>query len=184
MPAGWTPLQSPLRDPHRQHRAASRSHPPATAYDLRHAFVVNTDDRDDAVIEPLGRAGARLLEEIVEPGETLGIAMGRTLGSLTEQLRNLARCSVVQLTGALSTDSVGESSIELIRRVSLLNGGTAFPIYAPLYVSSPDVAAELRSQTSGKRSPRAARPPQHRGRRHRLMVAPVLHGLQQHLRVR
>jgi DNA-binding transcriptional regulator LsrR (DeoR family) len=127
---------------------ASVSHRLATAYGLRHAFVVDTDDRDDAVIEPLGRAGARLLEEIVEPGETLGIAMGRTLGSLTDQLRNLARCSVVQLTGALSTDSVGESSIELIRRVSSLNGGTAFPIYAPLYVSSPDVAAELRSQTS------------------------------------
>jgi DNA-binding transcriptional regulator LsrR (DeoR family) len=88
---------------------ASVSHRLATAYSLRHAFVVDTDDRDDAVIEPLGRAGARLLEEIVEPGETLGIAMGQTLGSLT---------------------------------------GAAFPIYAPLYVSSPDVAAELRSQTS------------------------------------
>jgi DNA-binding transcriptional regulator LsrR (DeoR family) len=129
---------------------ASASHQLAAAYGLRHAFVVDTADRDDAVVEPLGRAGARLLEEIVEEGETLGIAMGRTLGSLTAQLHHLARCSVVQLTGALSTGSVDESSIELIRRVSSLNGGTAYPIYAPLYVSSPDIAAELRAQASVK----------------------------------
>ena len=30
----------------------------------------------------------------------------------------------------------GASSIELIRHVSSLNGGTAFPIYAPLYTRS------------------------------------------------
>jgi DNA-binding transcriptional regulator LsrR (DeoR family) len=129
---------------------ASVSHQLAGAYGLRHVFVVDTVDRDEAVVDPLGRAGARLLEEIVEPDETLGIAMGRTLGSLTAHLHKLARCSVVQLTGALSNGLVGESSIELIRRVSASNGGTAFPIYAPLYVSSPYLAAELRSQTSVK----------------------------------
>ena len=85
-------------------------------YGLQHVFVVHTADRDDAVVDPLGRAGARLLEEIVDPNETLGIAMGRTLGSLTAHLQKLARCSVVQLMGALSIASVGEGSIELIRR--------------------------------------------------------------------
>jgi DNA-binding transcriptional regulator LsrR (DeoR family) len=118
----------------------------AAAYQLRQALVVDAPDSDTAVVEPLGRAGARLVAEIVEEGETLGIAVGRTLRSLTAQLSDLAPCSVVQLTGALSSASVGDNSVELIRRVSSVNHGSAFPIYAPLFVTHAATAAELRRQ--------------------------------------
>jgi DNA-binding transcriptional regulator LsrR (DeoR family) len=106
--------------------------------------VVETPNRDTAVVEPLGRAGARLAAKIVQEGETLGIAIDPTLGSLTAQLSNLAACSVVQLTGASSAAPISENPVELLRRVTSVNRGSGFPINAPLFVTHPDAAAELR----------------------------------------
>jgi DNA-binding transcriptional regulator LsrR (DeoR family) len=118
----------------------------ADAYRLREVIVVDTPDRDTAVVEPLGRAGARLVVKTVQNGETLGIAVGPILGSLAAQLSNLAGCSVVQLTGALSSASAGENPVELIRRVTSINRGSAFPIHAQLFATDPNAAAELRRQ--------------------------------------
>jgi DNA-binding transcriptional regulator LsrR (DeoR family) len=118
----------------------------ADAYQLRQVIVVDTPDGDTAVVKPLGRAGARLVAKIVQEGETLGIAVDPPLGSLTAQLSNLAACLVVQLTGALSSASISENPVELIRRVTSVNRGSAFPINAPLIVTHPDAAAELRRQ--------------------------------------
>ena len=124
----------------------------ADAYQLRQVIVVDTPDRDPAVVEPLGCAGARLVAKTVEEGETLGIAVGPILGSLTAQSSNLAACSVVQLTGALSSASAGENPVELIRRVIRGNRGSTFPINAPLFVTHPDAAAELRRQPGVQRA--------------------------------
>jgi DNA-binding transcriptional regulator LsrR (DeoR family) len=64
----------------------------ADAYQLRQVIVVDTPDRDTAVVEPLGRAGARLVTKIVQAGETLGIAVGphtRLTDSAVEQPRSV-----------------------------------------------------------------------------------------------
>jgi DNA-binding transcriptional regulator LsrR (DeoR family) len=124
----------------------------ADAYQLRQVIVIETPDRDTAVVEPLGRAGARLVTKIVQGGETLGIAVGPTLGSLVAQLSNLAAGSVVQLTGALSSASIAENPVELIRRVIRVNPSSTFPINAPVFVTHPDAAAELRRQPGVRRA--------------------------------
>lgn len=119
----------------------------AEAYGLRHALVVQTSsDDDESVRDPLGHAGAELLAEMISADEILGMAMGRTLAALTDKLTRLPRCTVVQLTGAVASESVIEGSVELVRRVARASGGAGYPIYAPLYVSKPSTARSMRDE--------------------------------------
>jgi DNA-binding transcriptional regulator LsrR (DeoR family) len=116
-------------------------------YGLRQAIVVDTPDEPvESLRAELGRVAADLLFEIVEEDAVVGLGWGRTLNAMTASLRQLRRCAVVQLTGALSAVHVGDNSIELVRRMSEVSGGPAYPIYAPLILSEPAVAKALRSQ--------------------------------------
>jgi DNA-binding transcriptional regulator LsrR (DeoR family) len=117
------------------------------AFGLHHAIVVITPDESAALLrEHLGEIGARLLTEIVVEGDVLGISWGRTLNSMTAALHSLARCTVVQLTGAIGSADVLQSSIEMVRRVAAVSGGPAFPIYAPLIVDTAEAADAIRRQ--------------------------------------
>jgi DNA-binding transcriptional regulator LsrR (DeoR family) len=116
------------------------------AYGLRHCVVMDCPDDDDNVLrEHLGRAAAELLSEIVEPGDVLGLAWGRSLMAMRPFLGPLNRCDVVQLTGALSLP--GEASpIELVRDVARLSQGEAFFFYAPMMLPDAATAQALRAQ--------------------------------------
>src|SRR5216683_3425876 len=117
------------------------------AFGLHHAIVVITPDESAALLrEHLGEIGARLLTEIVVEGDVLGISWGRTLNSMTAALHSLARCTVVQLTGAIGSADVLQSSIEMVRRVAAVSGGPAYPIYAPLIVDTAEAAEAIRRQ--------------------------------------
>jgi DNA-binding transcriptional regulator LsrR (DeoR family) len=72
------------------------------------------------------------------------VGWGRTVNAVTSALTRLARCSVVQLSGALTGRAVDESSVELVRRVATVAGGPLYPIYAPLLVPDAATAAGLR----------------------------------------
>ncbi len=117
------------------------------AFGLHHAVAVAVpEEPEEAMRSQLGLAAAGLLSELVVPGDTLGIGWGRTLDAMTAALGSLAPCNVVQLTGAAGTHDISEESVELVRRVAQLSGGTAFPIYAPLVVDTAETAAALRRQ--------------------------------------
>ena len=116
------------------------------AYGLRHCVVMDCpDDDDDVLREHLGRAAAELLGEIVEPGDVLGLAWGRSLMAMRPFLGPLNHCDVVQLTGALSLP--GEASpIELVRDVARWSQGDAFFFYAPMMLPDAATAQALRAQ--------------------------------------
>ena len=120
----------------------------AAAYGLRHCVVVDApEDHDGAALrESLGRAAARLLSEIVEPEDVLGLAWARSLMAMRSSLIRLAPCSVVQLTGALSRPDVDESSIELVRDVARISNGPAYYFYAPMILPDAATTAALRTQ--------------------------------------
>src|SRR6266498_3239736 len=101
-------------------------------YQLRHAIVVDTPENPETDLRAhLARVAADLLAETVVEGDILGLGYGRTLTVMTEALPRLARCAVVQLSGALLGVNVQVNSIELVRRVAAVSGGPAFPIYTP-----------------------------------------------------
>lgn len=116
-----------------------------TAYGLRHALVVSGPFGDTNTLrQALGRAAADLLVEVITEDDVLGVAWGRTLDAMAQQVHGLPPCQIVQLTGIAG--SVRASSVDLIRQLSSVSRGQHFPIYAPLIVSDAETAAALRRQ--------------------------------------
>lgn len=119
----------------------------AAAYQLRRAIVLAVSDRPEPELRHhLARVTADLLTEIVVDADVLGIGYGRTLNATTAALTRLARCTTVQLAGALLGVHVSENSIELVRRVAAVSSGPAYPLYTPQVLPDPDTARTLREQ--------------------------------------
>jgi len=114
-------------------------------YGLTRALAVNTSD-DVAVHDALGRVASDVLSEIVTSDDVLGMDCGRTLRAMTGYLHDIASCDVVQLTGMAG--SLGETSVDITRKVSEVNGGRVFPVFAPIVVPDARTAAVLKAQPS------------------------------------
>jgi DNA-binding transcriptional regulator LsrR (DeoR family) len=118
----------------------------STAYGLRHCIVMDGPEEDDQLLRmSLGRAAGDLLAEIVGPGDVLGLAWARSIMAMRVSLTRLARCDVVQLTGALSLPA-DESPIELVRDVARLSVGQAYFYHAPMILPDAATARVLRTQ--------------------------------------
>lgn len=116
-------------------------------FGLHYAIVVTTPSEPAELLRTnLGQVAASLLAEVVVEGDVLGIGWGRSLTAMTAALESLPRCTIVQLTGAIGSADVLESSIEMVRRVAAASGGPAYPIYAPLVVDTPETAGAIRRQ--------------------------------------
>lgn len=116
-------------------------------FGFRHVVVVNApDDEGDPVRlrRAVGAAAAKLLSELVTESDVLGIGWGRTMSAMAAELTTLAPCPVVQMGGMAG--SVQENSLELVRRVSEVGGGTAHPLFVPLVVPDAATAKALQNQ--------------------------------------
>jgi DNA-binding transcriptional regulator LsrR (DeoR family) len=138
---------------------AERSDALRARYGLRHAVVVEspadapaafgagtpTEDAPDP--ENLGEVAAGLLGELVNEGDVLGLAWGRSTIHMAAALHRLPPCTVVQLTGVYDAGTADRGSVEAVRRAADVAGGEAHPIYAPMLLPDPATAAALRGQT-------------------------------------
>lgn len=116
-------------------------------FGLMHAIVIDTpDDHAGSLRKELGAAAAGLLEEIVTADDVLGLAWARSVSAMTSSLTRLPATPVVQLTGALSRPDIDDSSIDLVRVVAQITGGSAYLFYAPLVVPDAATAHALRRQ--------------------------------------
>jgi DNA-binding transcriptional regulator LsrR (DeoR family) len=114
---------------------------------LQHSVVVDTPN-DDPVSQRqhLGQAAAKLLGEVITPQDVLGLAWARSVSAMAAALPQLPQVPVVQLTGALSLQEGGSSSIDLVRDVARASGGPAYVFYAPFTVRDAATARALREQ--------------------------------------
>ncbi len=93
----------------------------------------------------LAKAAAAEVSRQAPADGTLGMSWSRTLDVASRLVRELPRCDIVQLAGALPTE--GESNpLELIQRLGHVSGGLTWPLWAPLVVEDPTTAAGLRRQ--------------------------------------
>jgi DNA-binding transcriptional regulator LsrR (DeoR family) len=90
---------------------------------------------------------AELLGELVNEGDVLGLAWGRSTIHMAAALDRLPPCTVVQLTGVYDAGTAERGSVEAVRRAAQVSGGEAHPIYAPMLLPDPATAAALRHQT-------------------------------------
>ncbi|WP_175541457.1 sugar-binding transcriptional regulator [Streptomyces aidingensis] len=129
---------------------AERSDALRARYGLRHVVVAespadapaNAHDADH-----LGEVAADLMSELVNEGDVLGLAWGRSTIHMAAALKELPPCTVVQLTGVYDVGTAERGSVEAVRRAAAVSGGEAHPIYAPMLLPDAQTAAALRGQT-------------------------------------
>jgi DNA-binding transcriptional regulator LsrR (DeoR family) len=116
-------------------------------FGLRHVIVVAVEGGNEIELRSaLAHTATALLSEIVTEGDVVGIGYGRTLTIMAQTMDALARCPIVQLTGALLGVNRDENSVELVRQISGRNGGPAYPMYTPQVLPDAATAATLRKQ--------------------------------------
>jgi DNA-binding transcriptional regulator LsrR (DeoR family) len=114
-------------------------------FGLQRAIVVHAPTASElAIRESLAEAAARLVSEIVEDGDVLGLTAGRTLTAMTKHLRRIGACEVVQLAGVAGP--ARDNGVEVVREVGRASGGRTRAIYAPLIVASSETASALRRE--------------------------------------
>jgi DNA-binding transcriptional regulator LsrR (DeoR family) len=117
------------------------------AFGLRHVVVVDGEGHTEVELRSvLAHTATALLSEIVTEDDVVGIGYGRTLTIMAQTMDALAKCPIVQLTGALLGVNRDENSVELVRQISARNGGPAYPMYTPQVLPDATTAATLRRQ--------------------------------------
>lgn len=112
---------------------------------LRRASVVEAFGTTEEIRRIVGARAGQILAGTVQPGETLGLAWGRTLTHMIESIDHLPNVQILQLNGAVGSN-LSQSPIELVRKAALIGGNNAKAIMAPLYIDSRDAARAMRNQ--------------------------------------
>ena len=121
----------------------------ANRYGLDSCYVVPDDGGRLPDYERVGRAGARLLAEMLRPDDVLGVSWGRTVLSLSKALPpvNLPHVSVVQITGS-AIGNYAFSPELCTSNIASRIGGRCVNLHAPGIVSRPEVKRILMEEPS------------------------------------
>jgi DNA-binding transcriptional regulator LsrR (DeoR family) len=120
-----------------------------SAYGLERALVLERAPEKEPKMEMRRRIGtlaADLLAEIVTKDDVLGLAWARSVNAMTEAVRSLPGCPIVQLCGVQAGTEMRDRSVETVRRVAAVSGGDAYPIFGPLVLPDRRTAETLRRQ--------------------------------------
>jgi DNA-binding transcriptional regulator LsrR (DeoR family) len=129
----------------RRHPGRGLSAELCSAFGLKHAFVFNFPDDEQALRHRLGEAAGQALMDLITPGDVLGLSWSRTLSGLAAALTQIPPCPIVQLTGAVPPPD-GRDLLDLVRSVARVGGGPAHVFYAPMILDDAQTAAAIRRQ--------------------------------------
>lgn len=96
----------------------------------------------------VGRCAAELLPPMLGDDDVLGLPSSRSVTAMVSELRDLPPVPVVQLSGALTVATDEATSVDLVREVARIGGGTAHAFFAPLIAADRASARVLRRQPS------------------------------------
>jgi DNA-binding transcriptional regulator LsrR (DeoR family) len=118
-----------------------------TKYGLKAALVLEGEDLSTSELTtPLGNLAASLLDETLVDGQLVGVAWGRTLAAMARALGHLPKVDVVQVAGAPLGLEISQNPVELVHRLASRSGGTAYPVYGPMWTEDPVLAQRLRQE--------------------------------------
>jgi DNA-binding transcriptional regulator LsrR (DeoR family) len=115
------------------------------AFGLKHAFVFNFPEEEEALRVRLGEAAGQVLMDLIEPSDVLGMSWSRALSALAAALTQIPPCPIVQLTGAVPPPD-GRDLLDLVRSVARIGGGPAHVFYAPMLLDDAQTATAMRRQ--------------------------------------
>ncbi|WP_197320857.1 sugar-binding transcriptional regulator [Saccharomonospora sp. NB11] len=119
------------------------------AYGLDRAFVLERAVKPETKPElrqRIGALAARVLSEIATADDVIGLSWARSVNVMTEHIRTLPRCPIVQLCGVQAGLDRRDRSVETVSRLAGVSGGEAYPIYAPLVLPDRRTTDILRRQ--------------------------------------
>ena len=127
---------------HRAQRAAPRAARPLAA---RSSSTPSTTTTRTARGH-LADVAATLLAEVLTPADVLGLGWSRAVLATAERLTRIPACTVVQLTGGLTSPDVTASLIDAVDGLARRGGGRGYSFYAPMFVSDPASVEVVRRQ--------------------------------------
>lgn len=119
------------------------------AYRLSRVLVLeraSEKEPREIVRKQVGALAARLLEEIATPDDVIGLSWARSVNAMTEAIRTLPRCPIVQLCGVQAGMDMRGRSVETVSRVTSVSGGDSYPIFGPLVLPDRRTTDILRHQ--------------------------------------
>lgn len=121
-------------------------------YELTHSAVLAPREAPAVELQAaLGSTAARLLTEILQPSDVLGLPWSRSVLAMVEHLSALPPVDVVQMTGAMELPGFDASAVDIVRRAARVSGGTASIFHAPFALDDPQSADALRRQATVSR---------------------------------
>lgn len=123
-------------------------------FGLEDVYVADVEDagehskpRRDRTNRVVARVGAMALHDVVQPGDTLGVAWGETINLLAEELPHgeVPSVTVCQLVGSMKSPLVSASESCAIRIASRL-GAECNTLHAPAILSTRALAEGLRAE--------------------------------------
>ena len=118
-------------------------------FGLKEALVVTDlydNQNTDISIKRIGEMTASYLDEILKDGDTIGLSWGRTMYQVVRQLnpKSSRNIQVVQLVGnATNSYNLDMDATTLVQGMAQAFKGTTAKLYAPMFVNSDIVRAEL-----------------------------------------
>ena len=112
---------------------------------LRAARAVETYGAYEEVRATVARMAGAYLQEVLIPGEVLGIGWGRTLDAMFDGLDHLPPVEVLELAGRFDADSADAAS-ELAQRAISLTGRQSRTLAVPFFTDDARAAMALRRQ--------------------------------------
>ena len=103
-------------------------------FNIKRVVVCESSEYPDELKRNLGASAAKLLMEIVEDGDCIGIAWGSTLNetlNFIPRKTNLRNIIVVQIAGGLNQVPPEINALDLTRRISEKFNAKSYLIYAP-----------------------------------------------------
>lgn len=118
------------------------------AFGLTAAYVLPDEDLDvEETFYRVVRGAAAWLPELLEPGDRLGVAWGKTIYDMAEatEKTRIDDLAVLQLVGSMATP-YGFTAEACSTRLGQRLGAQIYNLHAPAVLSRPELAQELRDE--------------------------------------
>lgn len=106
-------------------------------FSLKHAIVLERRGRSESeLVKGLAYLAANYLDQLLQPGWTLGVSWGRTLDNLVTELKPTKKknIKIVQMMGHAGLSNPKIDGPEIVRRLAEKYGGEYYYLPAPLIV--------------------------------------------------
>lgn len=115
--------------------------------EIETCYVLPASGSSDPVHDQIGRLGARVLEQLLQANDTIGVAWGRTVLAMSQHLQNLnlPNVTIAQVTGS-SAATFAFSPPLCTSNIAERLHARCVNLHAPGIVSSPDVKTIFMSE--------------------------------------